>query len=112
MIMQLNSTQSQSKRRSGIFAIAHIGPYKIYVGETSQLKQRWAGLMHLLDRGHYPDAAVQQAWTEQQGDRHFSFRTAQDIARNPDVIGLGQFVDDLCEEELRSQPLMSLNQRD
>ncbi len=82
---------------SKIFAIAHIGRFNIYVGTTEQLKTRWEVIERQLERGQYPHVEIQAAWRDSGSDCRFTFRTAQDIAENPDALGLHQFVDDLCE---------------
>ncbi len=84
---------------SPVFAIAHIHPFSLYIGATEQLKARWALIEQQLEQGRYPDSAIQAAWNT-SGDCRFTFRTAQDIAQKPNVLGIHQFIDDLCEEAL------------
>ena len=79
---------------SGIFAVANIGSVRLYVGECHHLKTRWNEMRAQLDQGTFTDPAVQQAWTAVQGDRHFSFHTAQDITDDRTIRGRRQFLQD------------------
>ena len=54
---------------SGIFAVATIGKYRLYVGETHQLKTRWAKIMAMFVQGEFP-------------------------SKNKDIVGYRQFLKD------------------
>ena len=78
---------------SGIYAIAHIGHLKLYVGETSGIKNVWPPLLAQLDNGTYPNATLQKVWNLEGGKRRFTFHTWKDLA-NQEIIGLETAEDD------------------
>ncbi len=79
---------------SGIFAVANIGPVRLYVGEAHHIKTRWPQILSLLEQGQFTDAVVQHAWNTTAGDRRFSFHTAQDIDSEDTLRGRQQFFHD------------------
>lgn len=79
---------------SGIFAVATIGNYRLYVGESHQLKPRWAKMMTLLVQGTFPSQKIQQAWEEFGKDRRFTFHTAQEISDDVKLVNYRQFLKD------------------
>jgi hypothetical protein len=80
---------------SGIFAVANIGQYKLYVGETHHLKTRWPKMLLQFSQGSFPNAKLQQAWQESGGSRRFTFYTAQQIREDDQILGLRQFLRDV-----------------
>lgn len=81
--------------RSGIFAVANIGKYKIYIGETHQLKPRWQRMVEQFMQGQFPNAKLQQAWAESGEERRFTFHTANEITANTSILGRNQFLRDI-----------------
>ncbi|MEM7063364.1 MAG: hypothetical protein AAF572_09390 [Cyanobacteria bacterium P01_B01_bin.77] len=79
---------------SGIFAVATIGNYRLYVGESHQLKPRWTKMMTLLVQGTFPSQKIQQAWEESGKDRRFTFHTAQEISDDVKLFNYRQFLKD------------------
>lgn len=79
---------------SGIFAVATIGKYRLYVGETHQLKTRWAKIMAMFVQGEFPSKKLQQAWQESSKERRFTFHTADQISGDKDIVGYRQFLKD------------------
>jgi hypothetical protein len=78
---------------SGIYAIAHIGHLKLYVGEASCIKNVWPSLLAQLDNGIYPNTTVQTVWDLEGGKRRFTFHTWKDLA-NQEIIGLEKAEED------------------
>ncbi|MGD1857091.1 MAG: hypothetical protein ACFB2W_22890 [Leptolyngbyaceae cyanobacterium] len=83
---------------SGIFAVATIGKYRLYVGESHQLKTRWAKMMTLFVQGKFPSQKIQQAWQESGKDRRFTFHTAKEITEDAKLFGYRQFLKDTGAE--------------
>ncbi len=79
---------------SGIFAVATIGKYRLYVGETHQLEDRWAKMMVMFAQGKFPSEKLQQAWQESSKERKFTFHTAQQIHEEKSLFGYRQFLKD------------------
>ena len=79
---------------SGIFAVATIGKYRLYVGESHQLKARWAKMMALFAQGQFPSPKIQQAWQESSKERRFTFHTAKEIEKETTLFGYRQFLKD------------------
>jgi hypothetical protein len=77
---------------SGIYAIAHIGDLKLYVGDASNLHSSWPPLLNQLNSGTYPDAVLQDVWNAVGGKRRFSFHTWQDIAGDSSIVGIEQLL--------------------
>jgi len=75
---------------SGIYAVAHIGHLKLYVGDASCLHSSWPLLMAQLNSGTYPNTDLQKMWNEQAGKRHFTFHTRKDLVEEPEIIGIEQ----------------------
>jgi len=75
---------------SGIYAIAHIGSLKVYVCDTSNIRNCWPPMLEQLNQGTYPHASLQKAWKTEGGKRRFTFHTYQDIACDPEIIGIEQ----------------------
>ena len=80
---------------SGIYAVANFGTIQLYVGEVQKLKTRWPKMMAKLDQGTFPDAEIQQAWERCGGDRHFTFRTAEQLKQDSTIRGRKLFFKDL-----------------
>lgn len=79
---------------SGIYAIAHIGNLRLYVGDASKIKQKWPKLLNQFNSGTYPHALLQQEWNKQQGNRRFTFHTYKDIASDTQIINIEQLAQD------------------
>ncbi len=79
---------------SGIFAVATIGKYRLYVGETHLLKERWAKMLALFAKGAFPSDKLQQAWQESKEERKFTFHTAEQISGDKNMFGYRQFLKD------------------
>lgn len=79
---------------SGIFAVANIGKYRLYVGETHQLKARWAKMMGMFAQGTFPSKKIQQAWRESGKERRFTFHTAQQLSEETTIFNYRQFLKD------------------
>ena len=79
---------------SGIFAVANIGKYRLYVGETHQLKTRWAKMMAMFTQGTFPSKRIQKAWKESGRERRFTFHTAQQISEETTIFNYRQFLKD------------------
>ncbi|HEY9652918.1 MAG TPA: hypothetical protein V6C95_19835 [Coleofasciculaceae cyanobacterium] len=75
---------------SKIYAIAHIGRLKLYVGDASCISSHWPSLLAMLNNGTYPNAAVQAEWNSIGGKRYFSFHTEQDLLGRQDIVGIEQ----------------------
>lgn len=80
--------------KSGIFAVANIGQYRMYVGETHHLRTRWPVIMQQLDRGKFPSTKLQEAWYKWGKDRKFTFHTADQIVDDTTILGYKQFLKD------------------
>lgn len=81
--------------KSGIYAVANIGPFRLYMGETHQLGDRWQQALTQLSQGAYTNKALQAEWVKQQGDRRFTFHTAADLLQEKDLLGRKQLLRDL-----------------
>jgi len=79
---------------STIYAIANLGPFKVYVGTTRALKQRWAGIMTKLETGTYEHPTLQAVWPKWKQQRRFTFHTHPEVAAMSDLIGREQFLQD------------------
>ncbi|BAU08699.1 hypothetical protein NIES592_19600 [Fischerella major NIES-592] len=77
---------------SGIYAIAHIGDFKLFVGEASKLSQKWPPMLVQLNSGTFPHAMLQQVWNIEGGKRHFSFHTKAEIISDQDILGVEEFL--------------------
>ena len=75
---------------SGIYAVAHIGHLKLYVGDASRLKSTWSPLLAQLNSGTYPNTALQTVWNAEGGKRYFTFHTRKDLAQEQEIIGIEQ----------------------
>ncbi|ESA36170.1 hypothetical protein N836_08455 [Leptolyngbya sp. Heron Island J] len=84
---------------SGIFAVANIGKYRLYVGETHQLKTRWAKMMAMFVQGTFPSKKIQQAWQESGKERRFTFHTAQQISEEKTIFNYRQFLKDMGADD-------------
>ena len=73
---------------SQIYAIAHIGNKKLFVGETSRLSSLWPPLLAQLNSGSYPDAELQAVWNREGEKRHFSFHLQAELVDELDIIGI------------------------
>jgi len=77
---------------SGIYAIAHIGNLKLFVGEASKLSQKWPPMLAQLNSGKFPHAMLQQVWITEGGKRHFSFHTKAEIIGDLDILGIEELL--------------------
>ncbi|TBR60306.1 hypothetical protein BLD44_021660 [Mastigocladus laminosus UU774] len=77
---------------SGIYAIAHIGDFKLFVGEASQLSQKWPPILTQLNSGTFPDPVLQQVWNAEGGKRYFSFHTKTEIISDRDILGIEELL--------------------
>lgn len=85
---------------SGIFAVATIGKYRLYVGETHQLKERWAKMLALFAKGDFPSEKLQKAWQASNKERKFTFHTAAEISADKDLLlGYRQFLKDTGSQD-------------
>ncbi|WP_313933808.1 hypothetical protein [Calothrix sp. FACHB-168] len=75
---------------SGIYAIANIGRFKVFVGDVHSIKLVWPGILDMLNSGSYPHTALQQEWRQVSQQRHFTFHTQQEIQNNPEIVGIEQ----------------------
>ncbi|KOP28352.1 hypothetical protein AMR41_00515 [Hapalosiphon sp. MRB220] len=72
---------------SGIYAIAHIGDFKLFVGEASKLSQKWPPILTQLNSGIFPHSMLQEVWNTEGGKRYFSFHTKTEIISDRDILG-------------------------
>jgi hypothetical protein len=86
---------SFSVMASGIYAVAHIGHLKLYVGDASRIRDTWPRLLDQLNSGTYPNTVVQMVWNTEGGMRHFTFHTRKDLAQEQDIIGIEQLSSDV-----------------
>jgi hypothetical protein len=75
---------------SGIYAVANIGRFKLFVGDASNIEKAWPPLMAMLNSGTHPNATLQEEWNKQGEQRRFTFHTGQEIAGNQGIIGIEQ----------------------
>jgi len=75
---------------SGIYAIANIGRFKIYVSDVNHIKLIWPSILDMLNSGKYPHLALQQEWEQLRQQRYFTFHTQNEIAGDPEIIGIEQ----------------------
>ncbi|MBD2385482.1 hypothetical protein [Cylindrospermum sp. FACHB-282] len=75
---------------SGIYAVANIGRFQIFVGDASNIETAWPPLMAMLNSGTYPHGALQEEWNKQGEQRRFTFHTRKEIAGNQGIIGIEQ----------------------
>ncbi|AFZ24338.1 hypothetical protein Cylst_2099 [Cylindrospermum stagnale PCC 7417] len=75
---------------SGIYAVANIGRFQLFVGDASKIETTWPQLMAILNNGTHPHAALQQEWNKQGEQRRFTFHTRKEIADNQKIIGIEQ----------------------
>lgn len=79
---------------SKIYAIAHIGEQKLFVGDASQLSVNWRPMLERLNDGTFPHRQLQKSWSLSAGKRRFTFHLKQDIINDPKIVGI---------EKLRSE---------
>ncbi|AKG23666.1 hypothetical protein [Calothrix sp. 336/3] len=77
---------------SGIYAIAHIGNFQLYVGEVHRISQKWPPLLALLNSGGYPHQQLQEEWQREGDKRHFSFHTKEEILADKKIIGIEELI--------------------
>lgn len=75
---------------SGIYAVAHIGHLKLYVGDASRIGSMWPPLLAQLEAGIHPNTTLQTVWNAEGGKRHFTFHTKKDLICDRSIIGLEQ----------------------
>jgi hypothetical protein len=75
---------------SGIYAIANIGRFKVFVGDVNSVKLVWPTILEMLNTGTYPHAELQREWQQLGQQRHFTFHTQKEIAGNREIIGIEQ----------------------
>jgi hypothetical protein len=73
---------------SGIYAIANIGRFKLFVGDVTSMKVVWPPILKMLNSGTYPHAALQQEWQQFGQLRRFTFHTQKEIAGDRNIIGI------------------------
>ncbi|MDZ8050465.1 MAG: hypothetical protein RMX68_010105 [Aulosira sp. ZfuVER01] len=73
---------------SGIYAIANIGRFKLFVGDVTSIKVLWPPILNMLNTGTYPHAALQQEWQQFGKLRRFTFHTHKEIAGDREIIGI------------------------
>ncbi|MBD2102298.1 hypothetical protein [Leptolyngbya sp. FACHB-261] len=79
---------------SGVYALAHIGHLRLYVGDASAIKKLWPLLLEQLNSGTYPNAALLDAWNREGDKRRFSFHTLKDIATDRAIIGIERLLEE------------------
>lgn len=84
---------------SGIYAVATFGEIQLYVGEVKHLKTRWPKMLVKLEQGNFPDEDIQAEWTKCGSDRRFTFHTAGEIQRDPQIRGRKLFLKDIRPAE-------------
>jgi hypothetical protein len=77
---------------SGIYAIAHIGNLKLYVGECNKLSQKWPPILSQLHHGTYPHSLLQQAWNTEGDKRYFTFHIKEEIIGDPEIVGVEELL--------------------
>ncbi len=77
---------------SGIYAIANIGKFKLYVGEVNKISQKWPPILAQLNSGKYPNSVLQAVWNNEGGKRHFTFHTKQEIISDKDILGIEELL--------------------
>jgi len=87
--------KSSTAMASGIYAIAHIGRFKLYVGEVSKISKIWPVILAQLDSGTYPHAELQEAWNAQSNKRHFSFHTQKELIGHWEILGIEKLAKDV-----------------
>ncbi|MBD2354727.1 hypothetical protein H6G41_08805 [Tolypothrix sp. FACHB-123] len=75
---------------TGIYAIANIGRFKVFVGDVSSIKLVWPEILEMLNSGNYPHTALQQEWQQLGQQRHFTFHTRKDIVGDGEILGIEQ----------------------
>ncbi|MDZ7959745.1 MAG: hypothetical protein RMY34_17985 [Aulosira sp. DedQUE10] len=75
---------------SGIYAIANIGRFKVYVSDVNHIKLIWPSILDTLNSGNHPHSALQQEWQHLGQQRYFTFHTQNEIAGNREIIGIEQ----------------------
>ncbi|MBD2165290.1 hypothetical protein H6G04_12880 [Calothrix membranacea FACHB-236] len=75
---------------SGIYAIANIGRFKLYVSDVNHIKKIWPAMLDILNSGKHPHLALQQEWQKLAQQRYFTFHTQNEIAGNREIIGIEQ----------------------
>ncbi|BAY30349.1 hypothetical protein NIES2107_21930 [Nostoc carneum NIES-2107] len=73
---------------SGIYAIANIGRFKLYVSDVNHIKKIWPSMLEVLNSGQHPHSALQQEWQQLAQQRYFTFHTQNEIAGNREIIGI------------------------
>lgn len=71
-----------------IYAIAHIGNKKLFVGDASQISILWPHLLTQLNSGLHPNRELQTLWNQQANQRYFSFHVKEDLLDDPEIIGI------------------------
>jgi hypothetical protein len=80
---------------SGIYAVAHIGHLKLYVGDASLVNSTWRLLLAQLNSGTYPNTELQTLWNAEGGKRYFTFHTRKELAQEQEIIGIEQLTSDI-----------------
>lgn len=80
---------------SGIYAIAHIGHLKLYIGDASHIHSIWPPLLAQLNSGTYPNAVLQAVWNTEGNKRYLSFHTQQELAAHPEIVRIEQLALDV-----------------
>ncbi|NWF62592.1 MAG: hypothetical protein HXY43_26000 [Fischerella sp.] len=82
---------------SGIYAIAHIGHLKLYVGEVNRLSKVWPPMLAQLNSGTYPHPQLQQVWNSEGNKRHFTFHTKTEIIGDKDILGIEELLAEIAK---------------
>jgi len=59
------------------------------------MESRWKPILAQLEQGTYPNAKLQQAWDQVDGQRRFNFYTQKDLAKDERFLGRKQFLADI-----------------
>lgn len=69
-----------------IYAVAHIGSYKLLVGDASRINVTWPAIKAQLEQGIYSERCLQAAWNSLRGKPHFSFHLKRGIATDSALV--------------------------
>lgn len=87
---------------SGIYAVANFGVIRMYVGEVKHLKTRWPKMIRQLEQGAFPDATIQTAWNQCNGERRFTFHTSDEVKAETKLRGRKLFLKDVEKSQSQS----------
>lgn len=75
---------------SGLYAIAHIGHLRLFIGDASRIRSAWLPVLAQLDSGTYPNTTLQTVWNKEGSKRYFTFHLRKDIINDLEIIGIEQ----------------------